>query len=48
MDGMVRPSNDGVHLETPQAQTGSSSEGVRSVEDLDESEEDEEDAEDAD
>ena len=21
MDGMVRPSNDGVHLETPQAQT---------------------------
>jgi len=28
---MVRPSNDGVHLETPQAQTGSSSEGVRSA-----------------
>ena len=26
---MVRPPNDGVHLETPQAQTGSSSEGVR-------------------
>ena len=31
MNGMVRPSNDGVHLETPQAQTGSSSEGVRSA-----------------
>ena len=31
MDGMARPSNDGVHLETPLAQTGSSSEGVRSA-----------------
>ena len=31
MNGMVRPPNDGVHLETPQAQTGSSSEGVRSA-----------------
>ena len=29
--GMVRPPDDGVHLETPQAQTGSSSEGVRSA-----------------
>ena len=28
---MVRPPNDGVHLEAPQAQTGSSSEGVRSA-----------------
>ena len=31
MNAMVRPPNDGVHLETPQAQTGSSSEGVRSA-----------------
>ena len=31
MNGMVRPPNDGVHLETPQAQTGSSSEGIRSA-----------------
>ena len=31
INGMVRPPNDGVHLETPQAQTGSSSEGVRSA-----------------
>ena len=28
MNGMVRPPNDGVHLETPQAQIGSSSVGV--------------------
>ena len=28
---MIRSPNDGVHLETPQAQTGSSSEGVRSA-----------------
>ena len=28
---MVRPPNDGAHLEAPQAQTGSSSEGVRSA-----------------
>ena len=30
-DGMVRPSDDGVHIEAPQAQTGSSSEGARSA-----------------
>ncbi len=28
---MIRSPNDGVHLETPQAQTGSSSEGARSA-----------------
>ncbi len=31
INGMIRSPNDGVHLETPQAQTGSSSEGVRSA-----------------